>query len=38
MDIDVLFEVWLADIDSVPFAHDPTLNELVGDLLEGANR
>lgn len=30
-----LFELWRADIDSVPYTHE---TQSVGDLLEGANR
>jgi len=32
MDIDVLFALWLADIDSTPFAHEDFWTHPVGDL------
>ncbi len=32
MDIDALFAVWQADIDSVPFAHEDYWMDQVGDL------
>lgn len=34
MDIDVLFALWLADIDSEPFAHEGFWINPVGDPLK----
>lgn len=38
MDIDVLFALLLADVDSVPFAHEDYLTDRVGDLREEETR
>lgn len=36
MDIDVLFDLWLADIDSVPFAHEAFWIHSAGDVRQEA--